>query len=449
MHHDSSRCCRATTGPGAPRRRRSLSDARRSWPPVAWFFAANVLFAGGLFAHAFLYNFYIDALGLGERVMGGAAASLTAGGLAALLPAARLVDRLGPRLSYGAAAVVAGSGLLLGALVAQPVALYAAAFVAGAGTSTWRVVMGPALMRLTEGRLRARAFSWNVALLVATGAGWTAASAALPAWYQARFGTDELAGLRVTLAVAALCTLAAWLLVPRALRRATDGALAGARPRHDPDGAVAASTEDDRRPAGAPARPGFYHPRWLIILVAVVAVWMLAGGLVLPFFNVYFQREHDLSIARVGAIFAALQLLTAAVVAGSAEAAARVGPRRVLLAWAVLLAPALLLLDRTGSTAGAVTFFALAGFVPPATNPLIDQVLLERAPEARHGTVSMWRNAATELSGLAGAGLGGLLLEAASFRVLFDVAGIVAIAGAAGLMLRLRRGATGPDHAAA
>ena len=40
------------------------------WVPVALFFVANVLFGAGLFSHAFLYNFYLDELQLGESVMG-------------------------------------------------------------------------------------------------------------------------------------------------------------------------------------------------------------------------------------------------------------------------------------------------------------------------------------------------------------------------------------------
>ena len=69
-----------------------LQDPQRT---LGLLFGGNVLFAAGLFFHAFLYNFYLDAIGHSEAVMGYAAASLTAGGLAALLPAGKLVDKLG------------------------------------------------------------------------------------------------------------------------------------------------------------------------------------------------------------------------------------------------------------------------------------------------------------------------------------------------------------------
>jgi hypothetical protein len=82
--------------------------------------------------------------------------------------------------------------------------------------------------------------------------------------------------------------------------------------------------------------------------------------------------------------------------------------------------------------------YGVQGFVPPATNALIDQLLLEQSPEHRHGAVSTARNAATELSGLAGAGIAGWLLQASSFPVLFVVAGMVATFGSIGLMLGFR-----------
>ncbi len=56
--------------------------------------------------------------------------------------------------------------------------------------------------------------------------------------------------------------------------------------------------------------------------------------------------------------------------------------------------------------------------------------------------MSSWRNAATEGSGLAGAALGGVLLERTSFGVLFRVAGALGLAAggalAAAFLLRPR-----------
>ncbi len=113
---------------------------RQQLVKVMSFVAGNLMFATGLIFHAFLYNFYLEALHLSAQVMGHAAAALTGGGLVVLLPAGALGDRLGPRAVVVTAAAVVAIGLALGAVATTPVAIYTAAAVAGAGSGMWRVV---------------------------------------------------------------------------------------------------------------------------------------------------------------------------------------------------------------------------------------------------------------------------------------------------------------------
>jgi MFS family permease len=379
-----------------------------------------VLFAAGLFSHAFLYNFYLDRLGIGEAVMGGAAAALTAGGLTALMPAGFMVDRAGPRSSYFTAAFLAAVGLAAGAFAQSAPAIYAAAFLAGAGTATWRVAAGPLLMRLTTPATRERAFSWNVALLLASGALWTVAAGAAPAWLERSFGLGPLGGVRTGLALGSVGTL---------LSAALFSFVRGSAPVLARYGTATSKT--------AHPRERRLEPR-LLLLILIVAVWMVPGGMVIPFFNLYFLRVHEMEVARIGWLFGAAQGVTAVMVFVSGDLAARFGARRMLLLWALPFGPLLWGLAAAGSFVLAALLYGAQGFVAPATNALIDQLLLERSPEHRHGAVSTARNAATELSGLAGAGMAGWLLQASSFPVLFVVAGMVATFGSIGLLLGFR-----------
>ncbi|UCF18821.1 MAG: MFS transporter [Gemmatimonadota bacterium] len=400
------------------------SDAEAAgWVPVALFFVANILFGAGLFSHAFLYNFYLDELRLGESVMGLAAATLTAGGLAALLPAGIVVDRLGTAVAFLVAATLAVAGLVAGAFVTGPLLIYAAAFLAGAGTATWRVAMGPILLQLARPAMRARAFSWNVALLVGSGAAWTAASGALPGWSEALLGVDRLSGIRVGLVLGAGGTALSAAVFFFANR-----------------GRLRAGATAERGPVSIPAiLQGLRIPAALLTLVVLVALWMSAAGLVIPFFNLYFLREHGLPLDRIGLIFAVSQAAAAVVIFGSGEVASRLGPRRTLAAWMLLFAPALWMLAAASAVELAILLFLVQGLVPPATNPLIDQILLERAPPRRRGAVSSWRNAATDVSGFVGATAGGAVLELGSFDGLFALAGGLGLLGAMALIIGLKR----------
>jgi predicted MFS family arabinose efflux permease len=173
-------------------------------------------------------------------------------------------------------------------------------------------------------------------------------------------------------------------------------------------------------------------------MALVIAVWMSAGALVIPFLNLFFHRVHGLSIERVGGLFALSQLMGAAVLFCNGELSARLGPVRVLTGWVILFGPLLWWLGNAEALGLAIVLFLLQSVVPPATNALIDQVLMERAPVERRGAVSSWRNAATEGSGLAGASAGGRLIERGSYDLLLGVAGAVALLGCTLLALAFR-----------
>lgn len=379
--------------------------------------AANVAFAAGLFVHGFLYNFYLERLGFTPLEMGRAQAALTGGALLALVPAGRLVDRAGARACMLAATVAAATGLALGGLARGEASIYAAALLAGAGTGAWRVAGGPLMLAATTPASRARAFSWNVGLMVGAGGLLYFLGGAVPEFLEGR-GWDTLAARRAALIGAALLTLAATLLYAR---------LPAARPA-----TVAPTASTDAASTG-----GWTDAR-LAVVAGAVFVWMLAGALTLPFFNLYFARGHGLSLTATGALLGGAQIATALVLLGSAELAQRRGPRAALTAWTLVLPPALLLLALGLPLGVAAAVFVVQGFAAPATFALIDQLVLERADPARRGHAASWRNVATEASGVTGAAAGGAVLAAASFGVLFAAAAAAALLGALALAAVLR-----------
>ncbi|GMV05529.1 MAG: hypothetical protein AMXMBFR53_18070 [Gemmatimonadota bacterium] len=401
---------------------RPKEGGREDWKGLVPFFGANVLFGAGLFAHAFLYNFYLDALGWGEGAMGAAAAFFTAGGVAALAPAGMALDRWGGRRVYLAAAGLAAGGLAAGAWAERPWAVFAAAAVGGAGTAAWRVAMGPLRRAVAAPPVRSRAFSWNVALLLASGAAWTALSGSTSAW--AASGGGALAGLRTALAVGAAVTAAAagaFLMVPLPA-----------------DAGVEAPPTEARSPD-----PGLAVPRGVAVLVGGVFVWMLGAALVLPFFNLWFQRVQGMAVADIGLVFAGAQAVAAVAVFGGGEAAQRMGPRRAFVIWASVFPLSLVALAAAPALWLAVPLFVVQGLPSPATNPLLDEIVLETAPARRRGAASTWRNGATEASGLAGAVLGGALLERLGFPPLLLTAAAVAAAGALALAVAFRSPSAG------
>jgi len=398
---------------------------RKVPPALVLLIAANVLFGAGLFFHAFLYNFYLDALQHSERVMGNAAGALTLGGLAALVPAGGITDRIGARASLMLAGVIVTVGLAAGALVEGPLPVYAAAVVAGGGGGAWRVAVAPALMRLTDPVIRPRAFGWNVGLLVASGGLGMAVAGAVPGWLAGAFEMDEVRAIRAALllgAAGSALSLPLFAALPRVM---------AVRPALAADASPAPT-------APAPARSGLGVGRGMAPLILLVGAWMLGPALAAPFLNIFFARRFALTVAQIGGIFAAAHLLWGASVFVSGGAAARLGVLRCFTLGVALFAPAMFGLAWTAGLPLAVTLFLVQGLIGPLTNPLIDQLLLERAPPERHGRVSGWRNAAADVSALIGASAGGTLLAATGFPTLLAVAAAVGLAGGFGLVYALR-----------
>ena len=163
----------------------------------------------------------------------------------------------------------------------------------------------------------------------------------------------------------------------------------------------------------------------------------------MPFFNIFFSREFQLDVALIGTIFGIAHLATALVMIGSGELAGRLGPRRVLVVWTALFPPVLWILAGAGSVELAIGLYLVQGAVSPAANPLIDEILLSQAPRSQRGAVSSWRNAATEIAGIVGASVGGVVLRQSSFSTLFVLAGVLGAIAAIALWLVLRRPARG------
>ena len=173
---------------------------------------------------------------------------------------------------------------------------------------------------------------------------------------------------------------------------------------------------------------------------------MTAPALVLPFFNLYFLQEHGLSVERIGLFFGLAHGVTALMILGSGELAARWNPTGLLMLWSLLFGPVLWILAGVNGLLAAGTLYVVQGLVSPATNPLIDQIVLEMAPVDRRGLVSSWRNGATEIGGVVGAGVGGFVLQAFSFDALFMGAGAFGLVAASALIAVLRPQSRGGEE---
>lgn len=381
------------------------------------FFTANIFFAAGIGFHAFLYNFYLEGLKLSPAIMGRTAATWSLGGLLVLLPVGRSVDRWGPKPVLVAAALVAAIGLAWGAIAADPMTIYIASAITGAAGVSWRVAQAPVLMELSDSSNRSRLFTLDVAILVATGAAATAIAGALVGRIEPALNVSRQSALTIVMLIGAVLTgigavVYATLNLPSVAR-----------------GSRAATAVSDATP-----------PR-VIILIILSGLWVASLTLASPFFNVYFTRTFQLPIERVSWIFSASTITTAILLTGAGEVANRFGARKAFVVWLALFAPAMWGLALTSSVGVAVACYFMQSLVSPAANPLLDQLLFENVPAERRGVVSSLRQAMASAGQVLAQSIGGSVLAAGSFSILFAFAGgLGLLAGGAVAVVALRLG---------
>jgi predicted MFS family arabinose efflux permease len=272
-------------------------------------------------------------------------------------------------------------------------------------------------MDLSSTRNRSRLFTLDVAFLVAAGAGATAIAGALVGRIEPAFHVTRESALTIVLVLGAVVTGASAVMY----------AMLDLRPAaRKPDGPRAAAVA---------------IPTNVILLVALSGLWLAGLTLATPFFNVYFARTFDLSIERVGWIFSATTVTTALLLTGAGEVATRFGARGALVLWLALFAPAMWGLALAPSLGIAAACYQLQGLVSPAANPLLDQLMLEGVPVERRGVVSSWRQAMASGGQVLAQSLGGTVLAAGSFTLLFAFAGSVGlVAGGAVAVVAWRVG---------
>jgi MFS family permease len=240
--------------------------------PQFWIFlAAAVVFNFALFIFFLLFNLFLTDHGFAERFLGDVAGAARVGSLVGTVPAAWIAHRLGLRRSLVAA--IAGTALLTlaRALVVGATPVIALAFVASALFSLWAVIMAPSIAAAVEEKRRPAAFSFFFATMFANGIGANWIAGRLPDWLHGKQPALVLSAI--------LCALS---VIPALCLQPAPAAPPGAR----------------------------IYPRgsFLWRFLASFAIWQLATGVFNPFNNVYFARLK-FSVAQIGAIFSAAQLV--------------------------------------------------------------------------------------------------------------------------------------------
>ncbi|HEY7210537.1 MAG TPA: MFS transporter [Bryobacteraceae bacterium] len=374
---------------------------------------ASALFDFGEFIFFLLYNLYLLDLGYHEQFIGQISATMTAGTLAGVLPAAAIGTRAGLRAPVLLAIIGVCGAATFRALFTSPTALFASAFLNGFFMAFWAVTLLPAVAGFTTENKRPFGFALISSLGIGIGAIAGFIGGRLPALIT-HFAPLTHAVTAKRAALLSASVFATFALIP------------------------ALFTRFPRPPEQKHAQRAAPHNRFLLFFLLCVFIWMTGTGGFNPFFNVYFASHHHLSVEKIGSIFSFGQL--AQVVA-------------------ILLAPAIL--KRLGQTAGIVTMqlataatLILLAIVPGPrvcavlyigyvcfqymSEPCLFSVLMSRVPEALRNRASAWNFGVTSIAGIFAASAAGALLAKSGYSVTLTACAALVIVAALLFLLSFR-----------
>ncbi|MBV9771545.1 MAG: MFS transporter [Bryobacterales bacterium] len=393
------------------------SGAMWAWERLAlgaqfWsFFAASAFFDFGLFIFFLLFNLYLLKLGYNESFLGLVSGCMLAGSVAGSLPAGVAIERLGVRGSMLACfSLIPCLAAILAAGLPAP-GLLAFAFLYGAVSVTWAVLLSPAVAGLTNPGNRSVAFSIVCASGIAIGVLGGGVGGRLPGWI-ARFapGTSVTAQYRAALWIG--CGIVLLGLVPafRLPSRATPLLPARDRPRL-------------RRP-----------PPAVIYFLAAAVVWNLGTGVFNPFFSAFFERLH-MPVERIGLVFSLSQLAQAFAILGAPLVFRVTGLIRGISRMQLLSAAALACIAVSGGQRTAALGYGVYMALQNMSEPGMLRYLMDCVPESERSGVSALNFLVASSAQAVAAAASGLLLRRFGYPPVLMLAAVLCTA--AGILFRL------------
>lgn len=361
------------------------------------FLFAENLYDIGLYIFVLLYNLYLLDLGYREDFLGWVASAMSAGGIAACLPAAGIVKKLGlKRTVIGGSAGVAMLCILRTAALGGPW-LIGTAFVAGALSAVWAVSLVPMVAALTTDRNRALGYSiwsgWGIGLGVIMGV----VAGSMIGWIRkSHWVASDLSARQIALLIGSGTALLSPLLLIRLPFGRTENPAAKVFPRN------------------------LFVKRYLL----ACAVWNLGIGAFNPFFTAYFSRQLHMTVQRIGFVYSTTQFLELAALLAAPIVMRRYGivPGISMMQASAALLLALLATGPPALAASAV--YAMFGAAQVMSEPATFTLLMSRVEADQRAGASSLNFLVTSISQAASSAVAGISIVHFGYRPLLIFASI-------------------------
>jgi MFS family permease len=330
------------------------------------FFIAAFFFDLGFAIYFFLFNLYLLDLGFNERIMGLVGGALTLGSIVGTLPAGVMVRKFGLWQMLSICFVAAPiAGILRVLFIAQPLQIMLA-FFAGIAMCLWGVCFSPAIARLTNEKNRAFAFSLIFSVSIGSSALGGLVCGYLPSWLHAiGISMPSVQIKKVILMLASFCAVLGLIPLWR-LRVPLQAEI------------ISSSRQDGRR-------------RWnpfLVRFLPSMALWSAVAASFAPFASVYFARNYQVPLGRLGLIFSAAQILQLLAGIAAPKLYQNIGRINGIVVTQLVTALAFGLLAGASSSMKAVSIYLALSAVQWMSSPGLYSLLMDSVPDDLRSSAS-------------------------------------------------------------
>ena len=384
----------------------------------------RILLHGMLFGLSFsiadmLFNFYLQSLGYDNLVSGQLQSSFRMAGVVLGIPIGMIIDRISAQrmLYIGILTYAIGWGVLLmvhGLTITTPVGVISPLqmmnvlyFVIGAANMATYTAVVPLLSTVIEPQQRASMFGVNAAASTMVGFVGSIVAGMLPGFIASLLGVSATSETAYRTALFGVCGFGLLAVVPLI-------GIQKAKHRMSKDAAATSVVVPD----------GARVPLYKLLLFATPSIFFgIAGGMFVPFQNLYFRQQFGASDSIVGLsiAFGSLAMGIGSILGGSL--AKRLGIRRATSLSRFMAAPLMFMMLIPSFYVVSVAY-DLNRMLVGLTFPLFSALMMQSVPLKQRGTATSMSSMTWSL-GWAGASiLSGYIQASGSFNTVIIVSGL-------------------------
>jgi MFS family permease len=403
-----------------------------AFQPAARLFLLATIIDGIVYsAWSLFFNFYILERGFGRDFLGLVNAMPSIASLLLGIPIGLLSDRIGRRraMLLGVAVSILCMGLQV--TVASPPLILIMAFLSGAAGSLYFLSQAPFMMKVSDENSRTLLFSLNFGLVTLSGAVGSLFAGQLPAlfgsWLDVPAGSYQAyqAVLLVSVGLSFATLMPLYLIdegrrtEDERRRTVDDGRLTMDDRQKMKDGSCPSSVV--RRPSSAFTDLKLVLRKGLTYKLALPNLLIGFGAAILiPYMNVFFREQHDMTDSALGVMFSISAVLTGVGSIVGPRLSSNLGSKIKAVVLTQGLSLAFLLVVGFSPYLGiAVIGFLMRGTLMNMAVPLYSAFAMEQVRERERATVNSVKETAWQMGWAAGPYLSGLVQEQYGFRPLF------------------------------